>query len=364
MRDIIKKILKEARWIIALQDDWRDRYVTHTTPSGMSRRVLIRSLSPKEQEKYNPKKKKKTEVMDFDKFFTNDEKNLPIEASQPNIKNEHDFYKHAHETQDKMLDILDRGQGLDKVLGAKHYDDFGKGLKSLDKPGPVILTAPVKSKERAKEKVESDYNNDWSKLTDGVRASVVLDDLNDVHKVMQHLRKSGVTLAKQPKNRFANPTDVGYRDLLLNVKYPNGHIGEIQLHTKPMLKAKEFGHKFYEQTRSLEAKRKKENRAYTPEEQKQIEEIDRKAKNLYSKAWIKSIKKPIVKNSSVKTALSSIYFEYHDFPAIWEKPNHPIVYKHGKKSEPKGLLDWIIHRRTISKSEFDTLMKVHGGKHE
>lgn len=36
------------------QRDWRDRYVWHTTPTGMRNRVMVKSLPPEEQEKYKP----------------------------------------------------------------------------------------------------------------------------------------------------------------------------------------------------------------------------------------------------------------------------------------------------------------------
>lgn len=34
--------------------DWRDKYVWHTTPTGMRNRVMVKSLPPEEQEKYKP----------------------------------------------------------------------------------------------------------------------------------------------------------------------------------------------------------------------------------------------------------------------------------------------------------------------
>ena len=57
------------------------------------------------------------------------------------------------------------------------------------------------------------------------------------------------------KNRFENPPDSGYRDILANVrvKEADGHIAEIQLTTKAMLQAKEgLGHKIYEVQRELD----------------------------------------------------------------------------------------------------------------
>ena len=52
MQNIISNILKEAKWITALKDEsWRNQYITHITPSGLPRRVMVKSLPPEEQEK-------------------------------------------------------------------------------------------------------------------------------------------------------------------------------------------------------------------------------------------------------------------------------------------------------------------------
>ena len=56
------------------------------------------------------------------------------------------------------------------------------------------------------------------------------------------------------KNKFANPTPMGYRDLNLSVRVnlPDGrkHICEVQLNLVDMLKAKHDAHKDYEEVRS------------------------------------------------------------------------------------------------------------------
>lgn len=61
-------------------DDWRDRIVTHRTPTGRITRVKVKSLPPKEQLKYNPNRFKRTKADtkmtkgDFDKLKPVDEK--------------------------------------------------------------------------------------------------------------------------------------------------------------------------------------------------------------------------------------------------------------------------------------------------
>ena len=48
-------------------------------------------------------------------------------------------------------------------------------------------------------------------------------------RITQSLRKRGITPAVKPKDRFAKPTPAGYRDMLWNVKFSNGHVGELQI---------------------------------------------------------------------------------------------------------------------------------------
>lgn len=390
-------VLKICKYLFALEDEsWLEKKVWHQTQTGRKTLVKVKSLPPQEQERYRPQKNDHPEAvtqlskplpnktflpmpkpqssgtdelggpnkhgepsLDLNSFFTKEENELPTTVQQPDIKSENDFYDKAQETHGKMLEILDRGKGLDKSIGAKHYSDFNEGMKNIDQPGPIILTAPLKGRERAREKVETELNNDWGKLTDGVRASVAVDNINDIHRVIHHLKNAGVKIAKKPTNRFANPTDSGYRDMLLNIQYPNGHIGELQIHTKPILKAKQgMGHKYYEDARSMQAKMFKENRSeFTPEELKTLEEINNNSKKLYEDAWNKSIKSA-AKELMIKKGLAQIeYFDYNGFPAIWEKPKLPMVYHTNKPYTERNLWNWITYKKQITKSEFDKLMK-------
>jgi len=247
---------------------------------------------------------------------------------------------------------------FDKILNMTHYDSFNECVNSL-KSGTIILT------ENKKEKIESD----WTTLING-ETFIVLDDLNNIPKILSHFKNNNIQLVYKPKNHFNNPLDSGYRDMILHVKYQNGHLMKIQINIKPMLQAKEnFTQKHYEEAHTLDAKRKKENRAFTPEEQQQVDELDRKAKDVHDKAWMESIKQNTSNLIATKLFMNkkslnqNIYFEYNDSPAIWEKPHYPVIYKNSKADEPKSIMDWILNRRTISKDEFDKLMKIHGGHH-
>ncbi len=138
---------------------------------------------------------------------------------------------------------------------------------ALDKPGNVLITGSLKGEKRAKEKVDTDYKGDWTRLTDVVRSSIGVDGYHSVKHILDKVKAAGLKIAKKPKDRFSKPTPVGYRDVLLNVQFPNGHIGELQLHVKPMLKAKAKAHEHYDVLRNFEDANQQKRRDLKPEEE-------------------------------------------------------------------------------------------------
>lgn len=263
-------------------------------------------------------------------FFSKEEQDLPKVIKQP-VDNVDALYKSAHEAHETQLNWLNHGKGLDKAIGATVIrKDKGEEI-DLSKPGPVIVIGSLKKKERVEEKVKADYDGDFSRIGDIVRSSVAVDSKDQLDEVMGELRKTGLKLARKPTDRFANPTDTGYRDLLMNVTYPNGHVGELQLHLKSMLKAKDEGHHYYNQVRKIAADAKAEGRTtLTEEESKTVEEANGKAKVLYDKAWNDAAQK-IEKTAMNKSAKSGIkYYEYDGKPAYYQRGKFPMQLIKGK----------------------------------
>jgi len=252
-------------------------------------------------------------------FDEHEVKSLPKKSTQK-ISDKDELYKQATEALDQFKTWLDKGKGVCSQLGhqtmTKSPDDVTD--QEWRKPGGMLFIAGLKKEDRAESKVHADYNGDWSKIQDLVRGTIACDNMDDLAKTLTHLKKHGLKLSQQPKNRIANPTPEGYRDILMNVEFPNGHIGELQLHLKEMTIAKRDGHEPYVTMSKLDRKyippgtpREKwedtDRRAY---EHAFVESVD-----IYSKAWQKIAKGAASMQKAVKDAgktLSAQKYRYYE----------------------------------------------------
>jgi len=198
--------------------------------------------------------------------------------------------------QDELVALLDKAG---KALGGEsvRFDTY-----DYNKPGIIYGVGPVKTKESASRKVNKPkYAGDWSRLGDLVRGSVGFDSVEEMKDGIEKLKAAGLKLATKADNKFAKPTEAGYRDMNLNILMSNGVVGELQLHLKPMLDAKNKGHKYYEESRVLETEVK--GHAATANEPKadyhgdgdkkqaRYDELMRAQRKLYGNAMAKALGK-------------------------------------------------------------------------
>lgn len=127
-------------------------------------------------------------------------------------------------------------------------------------------TAPVvvglKSKESLLAKTESRKQGDASRVLDVARAALVAENLDQVYSTLTVIEalagEYGARLLKV-KDRFATPSETGYRDLHLNLRIAN-HIVEVQIHLKPLYELKQAkGDALYREIRKLEAEKDPNN---------------------------------------------------------------------------------------------------------
>lgn len=205
---------------------------------------------------------------------------LPAKAKQP-VADREALYKASGEALAHLKSWLDQGKGVCSQMGYQTMT-VSAGKADYSKPGGMLFIAPLKGEDRAAEKVANDYGGDWSMLKDVVRCSIAVDTMDDLEDALGQLQKSGMILAQQPKDRFAKPTAEGYRDLMMNVKFPNGLIGEVQLHLKSMLQAKKEGHKPYEIMRTIDGKPREQ---WSEEDGAKWQAAFDQSRQIYNSAW-------------------------------------------------------------------------------
>jgi hypothetical protein len=153
--------------------------------------------------------------------------------------------------------------------------------------GEPLIPPSLKGRDRTLEKINTEYDGDASRITDLARSSIVCDNPQQIQEALGALQSKFSVV--RMKDRFQAPVN-GYRDMLINLEMPNGHIVEVQLHLRGVLDVKNgTGHQLYEQTRSIRAKAKAENRPLTAEEAQQIQALERQQKQLYDEAYERSL---------------------------------------------------------------------------
>jgi hypothetical protein len=266
------------------------------------------------------------------------------------------LFEQAKEAYPQMLDWLDRGEGVDKRLGARvvRRDRDPDARMDLDREGPVMIIAPNKDRTEAERKVRDRYGGDWREgAVDLVRATIAVDRYDQLHEVVDRLKESGLQLVSQPRNRFREPTEAGYRDVVLNARLPNGHIMEIQLHLKEVLRAKEEAHKEYRRVKGLDDKITGRGRGPATElstdDLQLFDDATRRMRELYDSAWQQAIagvdpasvfvqpsefqqsksqrrkKKQKVRKFKVTAQENAVFYEMDGLPVRWVRPKLPMI---------------------------------------
>lgn len=125
----------------------------------------------------------------------------------------------------------------------------------------------LKKLRRANDKIDADYDGDASRLVDVAGAYIQFDKVKDVYAALAVLKDEPNLEIVKFKDRFAKPTESGYRDLQMSVRMSNGHIAELRLHLKSLDEITKYEHAHYEVRRDLEAIANDENRPMTTEEE-------------------------------------------------------------------------------------------------
>ncbi len=105
--------------------------------------------------------------------------------------------------------------------------------KIADESGGTVAKAPLKSMERAQQKIDSDYGGDPTKIKDIVRNTIVVPE-DQIPTVTAKLQDAGAAV----KVKTADADPLGYSGVNTTLKTSNGLTGEIQVNSPEIIYAK------------------------------------------------------------------------------------------------------------------------------
>jgi hypothetical protein len=196
-------------------------------------------------------------------------------------------------SEDSFVALLDLKEGLIESIGAD-MPSYMEAIKEAEDgiERPMIVLGPIKTEASASRKVKDKYKGDFSKLTDVIRATVVVPEYKQMGPVLAALKSEArergwEVVDGSGENKFVTPTDAGYRDVSMLLRSPNGQIAEMQVNVAPMWHAKETqGHKLYEEWRVLDAQR--EAGTLDASGAEELERLRQAQVSLYGGAWERS----------------------------------------------------------------------------
>lgn len=187
-------------------------------------------------------------------------------------------------------ELQQNSQNLDQLYQEAAIADLelqkiANELATLTEGTVVLPPRGLKGRKRAEEKIQLEYNNDASRITDLARLSIEYETLKQLYEALKFSPESFEIV--RIKDRFIKPTPGGYRDILLNVKLSNQHIAEVQLTLKSINEVR-FGEgfKLYQQVRQILNLAQLENRELTTTELQKIDELNDRSQKLYDAALL------------------------------------------------------------------------------
>lgn len=107
----------------------------------------------------------------------------------------------------------------------------------------VISAAPIKSEERATQKVGMDYDGDWHSIKDLARMAIVVPTLSDCRGVLADLKRAFTASQGrgliQGKEVTPDADPCGYSSTTVFVRTSNGRPAEIQINVPEIIYAKQ-----------------------------------------------------------------------------------------------------------------------------
>ena len=146
--------------------------------------------------------------------------------------------------------------------------------------GVEFVSAPLKGRARAEEKLASKYQGDPSKLQDLARGRILCDSLEQIDAVRGILAEKAETV--RHVDRMDKPNSRGYRDVKYVLAAENGTPVELQVQLRCFAEADKQSHPHYEKIRSIIAMAG--DRPLTQSEQAEIAVREQATKYMFEEA--------------------------------------------------------------------------------
>ena len=171
----------------------------------------------------------------------------------------------------------------------KTFEDVGQSIISHLKNVDDVLfdsaefeVGPLKTKERAQAKIESDYGGDTTQISDLVRGRIVVKNADQIEALRNYINANGEELGiEKVKDQFAKPTDTGFRAINLKMRLPNGHVTELRVEHEGMVLAAKKTHDPYAQVQTIERQAEAEGRMLTEEEAIERQQLLDKVRDIH-----------------------------------------------------------------------------------
>jgi hypothetical protein len=143
----------------------------------------------------------------------------------------------------------------------------------------------LKGRKRAEEKIQVELGGDASLLMDISRSSIEYDSIDQVYQALQFILQHGYKVVRL-KDRARVPLASGFWDIHLNLRMPNDHIVELQLHLRKIRRYSiSEGHRYYVRIREIKSRAFRENRPLTPDEKFTIDRLNCEQRRFYEKMF-------------------------------------------------------------------------------
>ncbi len=201
---------------------------------------------------------------------------------------------------------------------------FLNGLKSKYISASIVFDSGIKQMPTIQQLLNTRWNGDASRITDYSRATIAVENIYQVYHCLEDIKKSSLEIVKERDN-FLLPYPNKYRDINIVFRdLKNGHLGEIQINTIPMLEFKNSsGHHLFDEVRNIQARGVQESRPLSGEEEQKIAQLTMQGIIGHNNAFESSMK---IANKTLRVGIYGILIYDNEVLMVKTKSGSKIIY--------------------------------------